>query len=154
MWSDEARQASAAARGGAHQAGVNQIGRPVLSAKAVQIATSHPDGFSVKPNGAQPTKGYMVALPGHSLVVDAAVFHSPAGAAMIQAHATAHADVLKQSGTFLGGWTDRSTGKTYVEVSHNIQNRNAAIRTGQNRNQKAIYDVRKGRDISTGGTGE
>jgi hypothetical protein len=154
MWSDEARAASAAARGGAHQTGVNQIGRPVLSPKAVEIATSHPDGFSVKPDGSQPTKGYMVALPGHSLVADAAVFHSPAGRALIEAHAQAHADALKQSGAYLGGWTDKANGKTYVEVSHNIQNRNAAIRTGVSRNQKAIYDVRKGKDIKTGGTGE
>lgn len=153
MWSDEARQAAADARSkGAHATGVNQVGKPMLSAAVVQHILSNPGGFTVKLDGSQPSKGYQVAIPGHAL-------SAPLGAdgrhsdAALQQWARDHADAIKQAGA-VGGYRNEKTGNYEIEPSQNIGNRNAAMRTGTNRNQVSIWDVRKSREISTGGTGK
>jgi hypothetical protein len=54
----------------AHNTGVDQIGKPVLSPKVVQGILSTPpgQGFTMRlKDGAAPPKGYQVAIPGHAL---------------------------------------------------------------------------------------
>jgi len=136
-----------------HQFGVNRVGQPVLSNKVLAMVASNPRGISVAPNGKQPSSGYMVSLPGHSTAVSSAVFRSfPESVAAD--FASKHADALKQPGAHLGVWENPADGKTYLDVSQNIARRNEAIKTGAERNQIAIHDVKRRRDIHTGGTGK
>jgi hypothetical protein len=138
---------------GAHSAGVNQVGKPVLSPKVVQnILSKQPgEGFTFRlKDGETPTQGHQVAIPGHG-------FPAPIGSAQtgekeLQAWAMQHADALRQAG-HVGGYRNETTGNFEIEPSQNIKNRNAAIKTGTSRNQVSIWDNRKSSEIKTGGTG-
>ena len=135
----------------AHGSGVDQVGRPVLSPQVVQHILSNPDGFTIGLDGKQPPGGHQVAVPGHALT--APLGTSGHGEATLQAWAQEHAGALKTAG-YVGGYLNKSTGNYEIEPSQNIGNRNAAIRTGKSRNQVSIWDVRKSREIPTGGTGK
>jgi hypothetical protein len=138
---------------GAHAGGVNKVGRSV-SKNVLDMIRNNPHGFSITLDGDQPKGGYMVASPGHSEIHSTDELASDRGPAIVNSYASAHADALAEPGAHIGGWTDPETGKTYLDVSHNIANRQAAIAAGRQRNQIAIYDVKHGTDIKTGGTGE
>ena len=137
----------------AHQTGVNKVGKPLLQ-KVLDTIRNNPEGFSVTLEGDQPKSGYMVALPGHSEILNAGDLHSERGPSIINGYVAAHAGALMQPGAHIGGWHDPDSGKVYLDVSHNIPGRFQAIQAGITRNQKAIYDVKRGKDIKTGGTGE
>jgi hypothetical protein len=62
--------------------------------------------------------------------------------------------VAGAGGRYLGQWTDKSTGKTYRERSHNVNSLALAKSMGRRLNQIAIYDVKNRREIATHGTGE
>ena len=132
----------------AHGIGVNGIGHPVVSPKALDVIRKNPSGFSVTIHGETPTSGHMVALPGRSRIINGKpALHD------VDEYARANADVLRQPGAHIGGWHNESEGKTYLDVSHNIADRNAAIAAGRARNQIAIWDVKHGKEIPTGGDG-
>jgi len=120
----------------------------------VEHIKKNPGGFSVTPRGTTPQSGYMVSVPGRTKIVNESDLSGPNGHAIISQYAAEHSDALKQPGAHIGGWTDKASGKTYLDISQRIGNRNAAVRTGKKRNQIAIWDVKKGREINTGGTGE
>jgi len=54
----------------------------------------------------------------------------------------------------IGTWHDKETNKTTTELVKTPADRETAIQMGKDNNQKAIYDLGKGEEISTGGTGE
>ena len=140
---------------GAHSGGVDKIGQPIkLHPKVLDAIRNQPNGFSVTLEGKQPTSGYMVANPGHSEIHNPDDIASERGPGIIQNYVMAHAGALMEPGAHIGGWTDPESKKTYLDVSHNIPGRFSAIQAGIDRNQKAIYDVKRGKDIKTGGTGE
>lgn len=139
---------------GTHAAGIDQVGNISLHAKVLSTINRNPGGFSVKPSsGSQPRAGFMVSLPGRTQIVSAADLRGPRGRALLEQYARAHSDALSQPGAHLGGWTDQASGKTYLDVSHNIKTRDAAVKAGRARNQIAIWDVRRRREIRTGGDG-
>lgn len=139
---------------GTHAAGTDRVGNIALHPRVLGTITKNPNGFSVKPSsGAQPRTGFMVSLPGRTQIVSAADLRGARGKALLQAYARAHSDALSQPGAHLGGWTDKASGKTYLDISHNISTRQAAVKTGRARNQIAIWDVKRRREIRTGGTG-
>jgi hypothetical protein len=141
-------------RGGtAHATGVNNVGKSV-SGKVLDVIRNSHTGFSVTPQGEIPTKGYMVSVSGRSQILDAAALRSQAAQGIINAYAAKNADILKQPGAHIGGWPDSATGNVHLDVSHNIQNRRAAVAAGKTQNQIAIWDVRRKREIRTGGTGD
>ena len=136
------------ARGGAsHQDAVNRLGRSPLSQQALDVIRKNPGGFSTTLNGETPTSGHMVAVPGRSTVIQGLPTESH-----IDEYARRNADVLSQPGAHIGGW--HNEGKTYLDVSHNIHDREQAVAAGRQRNQIAIWDVKHGREIPTGGTGK
>jgi hypothetical protein len=139
----------------AHQGKVNQVGRPVTLSPAV-LATiqNNPGGFSITPKGQQPESGYMVSIPGHTQIVNEADLAGPHSQDIMNKYASDHADALSRTGAHIGGWTNKDEGKTYLDVSQNIKNKNAAVNVGTKRNQIAIWDVKKSREIPTGGTGK
>ena len=67
-------------------------------------------------------------------------------------YARNHSSELSQPGATLGLWTNKA-GKTFLEVSQNIEDRDAAVNAGKARNQIAIWDV-KSAEIPTSGTGK
>lgn len=161
MWSDEARAASIAARKGnaqangvAHQAGVGQVGQKTVSERVLDVIRSNPNGFSVTPKGDQPTKGYMVSVPGRSRILASNDLKGPAAQEIIEDYARRNSDILKQAGAHIGGWEDSKTSKVHLDVSHNISRASHAIRAGRERNQIKIWDVKRKREIDTGGTGD
>jgi hypothetical protein len=139
-------------QGGApnHQSGVNGVGKPVLAKKAVQAILSG-ENTSVRPNGAKPTHGYMVSVPGRTKILNGHELHQSDAEHTINDFARANADVLKDPSAHIGVWRDG--GKVYLDVSHNIAGKFAAIREGRKGNQIAIYDVKHNRVINTGGSG-
>lgn len=161
-WSDEARQASIEARRAnkqsnnvAHQNGVGKVGQPSgLSDRVLDVVRSNPNGFSVTPTGEQPSKGYMVSLPGHSKVLSDNELHGPGAKDILNSYASEHAEALRTPGAHIGGWRDSASGKTYLDISHNIPRQREAVKAGKARNQIAVWDVKRSREIRTGGTGE
>jgi hypothetical protein len=137
----------------AHQSGVNKVGNRITPA-VLDVVRNNPGGFSVTPNGTSPTGGYMVSLPGHSLIVNEADLAGPKGRDILEGYAQQHAQALAQSGAHLGGWTDKASGKTYLDVSQNVSRASHAIKLGKERNQIAVWDVKRSREVKTGGTGE
>jgi hypothetical protein len=139
----------------AHNSGVAAIGKVTLHPKVLKTITKNPGGFSVKPtNGKMPSSGYMVSIPGHTQIVSEAALRGPQGQDIVKQYANEHASVLSDPRAHIGGWTDKETGKTYLDVSHNIKGRSAAVSAGRQHNQIAIWDVKHAKEIRTGGTGE
>ena len=53
-----------------------------------------------------------------------------------------------------GTWLDKKTGKVFVDIASTLQNRHDAESLGQQANQKAVFDLKRFEEISTGGTGD
>ena len=141
-------------RGGAHSSGVESVGRQVtVSPKVLETIRNSPGGFSITPDGQQPTNGYMVSIPGHSQIVSESDLAGPRGKDIMDSYAKTHSDALSQPGAHFGGWTDKEAGKTYLDVSQNIPKLATAYSLGVNRNQIAIWDVAGSKEIPTGGRG-
>jgi len=139
----------------AHNSGIANIGKLRLHPNVIKTVVRNPGGFSVKPvNGQQPESGYMVSIPGHTQIVSEAALRGPQGRDIISQYANEHAGVLRDPKAHIGGWTDKESGKTYLDVSHRYDNKGDAVKAGKAHNQIAIWDVKHGAEIRTGGTGE
>lgn len=63
-------------------------------------------------------------------------------------------DVLADGQHAVGTWKDPDTGKTALDIVKTVADRGEAIKAGEDANQKAIYNLKTGETIPTGGTGE
>lgn len=140
---------------GTHSAGIAAIRKPVsLHPRVIEQIKQNPGGFSFKPrSGGAPTQGYMVSMPGRTKMVDAKDLSGPNAHRIVSSFVKQNSDVLSRPGAHIGGWTDKATGVTHLDISHNIKSRERAIRAGVKRNQIAVWDVRRQREIKTGGSG-
>lgn len=86
-------------------------------------------------------------------ILDAAELTGPRAVEIANEYARNHSSALSQPGATLGGWTNKAESKTYLDVSQNINDREAAVNAGKARNQIAIWDV-KSAEIPTGGSGK
>jgi hypothetical protein len=86
-------------------------------------------------------------------IPDAAELTGPCAVEIANEYARNHSSALSQPGATFGGWTNKAESKIYLDVSQNINDREAAVNAGKARNQIAIWDV-KSAEISTGGTGK
>jgi hypothetical protein len=111
-------------------------------------------GFTVL-NGEVPTSGYVVAVKGHSVVVND--FSTADDAAFLDAMAEyldEKGDVLAESDSVgIGGWWDKSDDTFWLDIVEVFEDREEAIAEGRARNERAIYGIVEGQEISTGGTG-
>lgn len=140
---------------GTHSAGIQKATRQVRVAPDVlDHIQKNPGGFSITPRGKTPTDGFMVSLPGRTRIVSEEDLRGPMGKRILADYAKQHSDVLRQPGAHIGGWTDKATGKTYLDVSQNIKNQDRAVAAGKAHNQIAIWDVKHGKEVNTGGTGD
>ena len=62
-------------------------------------------------------------------------------------------DLLADPKNSIGTWVDES-GKHSLDIVHTIPDRDAAVKMGEENNQKAIFDLKNMTEIPTGGTGE
>ena len=62
-------------------------------------------------------------------------------------------DLLADPKNSIGTWVDES-GKHSLDIVHTIPDRDAAVKMGEESNQKAIFDLKNMTEIPTGGTGE
>ena len=131
------------------------LGRDV--ANSIIERTRANGGLSVSMvDGSEPPGGYMVARTNgvKPAIVDADEFYDP------QRGPKALGSFLKSNkkqltgGDYLGVWHDKDSGKVFLDVSQNIKNRGVAERRGRERDQISIWDVTRGMEIATGGTGE
>jgi hypothetical protein len=143
--------------GAAHETGVQNVGRPApkISDAALNVIRNTPPGGggSVTPGGQQPTAGYMVSLPSRTKELEVGELQGPNARAILNAYAQTHADVFSNPAMHFGLWHDPDTKKMSLDPSENIMSRKAAIAAGVARNQKEIWDVKRGVGIKTGGTG-
>ncbi len=96
----------------------------------------------------------MVSHEQPSSAIDAKdVFDGDKGKQAIRDFMDQHHEMLSQQGNFLGGWHDPDSGKIFLDISTNVQDRAEAIALGQKNNQISIYDVENGTTVDTGGTG-
>lgn len=128
---------------------------PVLQASQADVDNYHKllkGGFSYHlVTGHSPTTGYMVGLNREH----GGVAHTFPLSELTPERLAAHRNEAQaKAGTdaYQGGWIEN--GKVYLDVSHNVQNRDEAVAMGKKHNQKAIYHIDKDEDIPTGGTGE
>lgn len=140
---------------GTHASGISQIGKlPRVHPALLDQIRKNPGGFSLKPGSAKsPTKGYMVSIAGRTKMVSEHELAGSRGQQIVSSFVAQNADVLGKPGAHLGGWTDKATGITHLDVSHNVRSKSRAVTKGRAQNQIAIWDVKRMREINTGGTG-
>lgn len=112
-------------------------------------------GLTVKIlSGEAPATGFVVAMREHSRIIREQDFFDPAkGKAILAQYLKDKRDMLVGQ-QFLGLWHDKKNGEVVLDVVDNIQDRDDAIRIGQERNQQSIWDVVNEEEIDTGGTGD
>jgi hypothetical protein len=130
-------------------------------------------GFSYRPGEGAPKDGFMVSLPtsaGVNHVVDIKAIASrnpPPSRAQLKTELAGHVrEWLKKAmpvargsaDHFLGGWVqkDEKTNRPvalHLDISERHTDRDLAIQHGRERNQMSVWDVAKGEEIPTGGTG-
>lgn len=105
-------------------------------------------GFSINAKGESPKSGYMVAYDeahgGTERVLEGKVH-----GADIAAHRVLSRHMLSDPANFHGAWVDPDTGKTYLDVSRNVQGLSDAAKMAATQHQLSIYDVKGGRSIPT-----
>lgn len=72
----------------------------------------------------------------------------------IEGFRDAHSEVLKQRGTYIGGWHNQDDGNVYLDISRRFRSKKEAIEWGREQGQLAIYDAKNDVEIATGLTVE
>ncbi|MEV0590005.1 hypothetical protein [Nonomuraea cavernae] len=111
-------------------------------------------GFTWSPHTRRPPDdGYMVALTGHTVQHPASLLDDlDASAVAIDDYLMRRRSLFENDrDVYLGGWIE--DGKLWLEPSRNVRDRAAAVRLARETDQIAIYDVRAGTTIDTGGAG-
>lgn len=105
--------------------------------------------------GKEPKDGYMVAVYGDrsQWLKGDEVTNPEKRTAAIKNFMEKNKDVLSDPDNYLGTWFDTESGNISLDISRNFKDKDAAIKYGQDHNEKAIWDVKNMTDIPTGGTG-
>jgi hypothetical protein len=124
------------------------------TSSSIMDAVRENHGLSITVKGRQPRSGYMVALPGHNKEVKSAdFFDSTKGKEILSSYMKEKRAELSQPGAHLGLWHDTAHDEVVLDISIKVSDRNSAISLGKQHDQQAIWDVKNGQEISTGGTG-
>lgn len=94
------------------------------------------DGFSLSLWGEVPTSGHMVSFQGFEKVLENPTIEDVA--AYVQENAQ-HLCLLPNA--YAGGWLDAETGKYYLDISQNVQDKAQALWLAAERKQLAIFDL-------------
>lgn len=125
--------------------------------KGIVSATFKNEGATVHAeSGYKPTDGYMIGAGAASKWIDARE-DTPANrsklAKALKEYAAKNKDLLSSETNFLGTWWDKENGQISLDVSIRETDRAKAIKLGQDRNERAIFDLGSGESIDTGGKG-
>ena len=112
------------------------------TAGTAEAAMRNASRYPVAPHAGSQSVGSHVATP-DGFTIDPRTGKAP----------TSGYQVAGDGGRYLGQWTDKNTGKTYRERSHDVDSLALAKSMGRRLNQIAIYDVKNKREIATGGDG-
>lgn len=107
--------------------------------------------------GVEPDHGYAVASRGDNQEIPDDVFFSSQqrGISELRKWVIAHKDKFADNpSAHLGIWHDEDHHEVVLDVSYVIEDRDEAIRLGQQNNQQAIWDIANFDEIDTGGTGD
>lgn len=116
-------------------------------------------GLTISPVSNQnPTKGYVVALDGHSHIVSASEFFAgpsgnEAGREMIKEYLKLHSKQFLMPHIYFGIWHDTERDLIFLDLSEVVQDLDEAIQLAIERDQIAIYDLSTGTVIETHGSG-
>lgn len=124
----------------------------LTAAKAAENLEKATGGFTynLRRGSLAGANAYAVAvLPERSVVI-----RGQASASQIAEYLQNNLDVLRESQFSAGGWYDRASHQTYLDLSIVVRSRQMAIRLGRENNQKAVLYLRTLEEISTSGTGE
>ena len=101
------------------------------------------DGFSLSLRWCDvPETGYMVSYPAYEQVLE-----SPTILDIVDYVQENVEFIYGLPHAFVGGWMDAETGKYYLDISQNIQDKAKALQVAAERKQLAIYDVASGVSI-------
>lgn len=113
-------------------------------------------GFTYHPTSASsPATGVCVARDGTSHIIPADKFFESRASAKtyVADYLKEHRDEFKGESAHLGGWHDAEHNEFVLDISDVYQDRDEAIKVGQERNQQAVFDLATLEEIPTGGTG-
>jgi hypothetical protein len=108
-------------------------------------------GFTFDVNtGLHESHGFVVAVSGHSRIFRQGEFTDSA----VDAYLLEKMPVLAANSHLrLGGWYDREHDEVVLDLVELHEDRDTAIRLGQERDEQAIFDLDTGSEIATGGSG-
>jgi hypothetical protein len=116
--------------------------------------TAENGGHSVSLTGGRsPATGYMVAQKEGSHIIPAKDFFGEHGHRILGDYVRAHHEDFSRRGAHLGSWHDQDSGNVFLDISHNIQDRQEAEKMAQEHNQISLWDLKNKREIPAGGTG-
>lgn len=96
-------------------------------------------------------KLFAVSLyPDRSVVIDSPQPPLP----LLREYVVNNLDLLQDPRVAVGTWFDEEDGKSYLDLSATVPDRQQAIELGSRYNQISIFDLGQMEDIPTGGTGE
>lgn len=97
-------------------------------------------GFSLDTNNKTPKNGYMLAIKGFEKT-----FNIKDSNKIMMYCLELKNKILK--GQYVGGWFNREDNKIYIDVSENITDKKEAIKKAKVRNELAIWDIEKFKEI-------
>jgi hypothetical protein len=100
-------------------------------------------GFSVTPDLARPTTGYMVSLTGYETVVPLSVINDRIVTDIMYTYDAIVRDLQLTCGNvlYVGVWLDGDTNKVYFDISENVLDLETALAIGKARRQISIFDL-------------
>lgn len=125
-----------------------------VNAKRIYKQTKKDGGASIDiSTGMKAFNGYMVAkYPDKSKWIDAKISEKKQ-VEEFKKYLTNNLKELSEKNLYFGTWYDKETNKISIDISEQIGNAKKAKEIGEERNEKAIWDVKNVTEISTGGTG-
>jgi len=115
------------------------------TANLLSVIQKNPDGFSHKPKDGSPSSGYMVAIEGHELIIDANTLTKDS----LRDYVAKSYDIMKANKRlYFGGWLNTETGQYVLDLSENYQSLKVAWNLAKQRktsdggaDQVAIFDL-------------
>jgi len=139
------------------------------ASELTETALEH-GGFTYRPGASAPTTGYIVSLPpsaglNHVIDIKELATHAKDLASLKSQIATRIEAHLEKTAAYVGDHADHYVGgyvekddagkpvALHLDVSEHHADRDKAIESGRARNQISIWDITKGEEVKTGGTG-
>ena len=120
----------------------NSIKNLFSIAPEIYRKTIENQGCSMNLDHYEPESGYMVSYIGTEQRVDILGFN----AGHIDSFIRSHMNLLFNKNLFIGTWVNGD--QVVIDISQNLQNKQAAIAFGRDNKQDAIYDVVNGDSIN------